>query len=75
MEEPTAPPPVNELEFLPATTTDLEEAHDHSVDAINALEALQCTDLWIRLPVETRRVLSAAHAHLAALADTLATVV
>jgi hypothetical protein len=75
LREPPAPPPMNDLEFSPYVTSDLEEAHDHSVDAIDALESLQCTDLWPQLPLETRRALSAAHAHLAALADTLATVV
>jgi hypothetical protein len=66
---------MDDITFSPATATDLEEAHDHSVDAIDALEALQVTDLWGQLPIETRRALCAAHAHLAALADTLATVV
>ena len=62
---------MNDLTFSPATLVDLEEAHDHSVDACDALEALQTTDLWCQLPIETRRALCAAHAHLAALADTL----
>ena len=73
--ESPAPPPMDDITFSPATATDLEEAHDHSVDACDAIEALQVTDLWGSLPIETRRALCAAHAHLAALADTLATVV
>lgn len=66
---------MDDITFSPATSTDLEEAHDHSVDACNAIESLQVTDLWGQLPIETRRAICAAHAHLAALADTLATVV
>ncbi len=75
LREPPAPPLMNDLEFSPYITSDLEEAHDHSADACNALEALQSTDLWHSLPIETRRALCAAHAHLAALSDTLAQVV
>jgi hypothetical protein len=66
---------MGDLTFSPATTADLEDAHDHTVDACNALEELQVTDLWQSLPIETRRTLCAAHAHLVALADTIATVV
>ena len=66
---------MDDLTFSPATATDLEEAHDHSTDACNAIEALQVTDLWGTLPIETRRTLCAAHAHLAALSDALTEVV
>jgi hypothetical protein len=75
LNEPPAPPAMDDITFSPATATDLEEAHDHTVDACDAIEALQVTDLWGSLPIETRRALCAAHAHLAALADTLAMVV
>jgi hypothetical protein len=66
---------MGDLTFSAYVTTDLEEAHEHSTDACNAIEALQATDLWFSLPIETRRTLSAAHAHLAALSDTLSQVV
>jgi hypothetical protein len=54
---------------------DREEAHENACDAYHAIEALQRTDLWQDLPVESRRILSAAHAHLGALADALAGIV
>jgi hypothetical protein len=54
---------------------DREEAHENACDAFHAIEALQCTDLWASLPIETRRALSAAHAHLDALTDALGDVV
>ena len=54
---------------------DREEAHENACDAYHAIEALQRTDLWQDLPVESRRVLSAAHAHLGALADAIAEIV
>ena len=66
---------IETMDFSPATAADLEDAHDASADGCNAIEELQATELWQRLPIETRRALCAAHAHLAALADTLATVV
>lgn len=70
-----APHAMDDITFSAPVATDLEEAHDHSTDACNAIEALQVTDLWVSLPIETRRTLSAAHAHLAALSDTLSRVV
>ena len=70
-----APLAMDDLTFSAPVATDLEDAHDHSTDACNAIEALQVTDLWFSLPVETRRTLCAAHAHLAALSDTLSQVV
>jgi hypothetical protein len=66
---------MDDLTFSPYVAADMEEAHDHSTDACNAIEALQATDLWFSLPIETRRTLCAAHAHLAALSDTLGQVV
>ena len=54
---------------------DREEAYEHACDAFAAIEALQGTDLWLDLPIETRRALSAAHAHLDALTDALGDVV
>lgn len=54
---------------------DRETAHDNACDAYHAIEALQRTDLWQDLPLESRRALSAAHAHLGALADALAGIV
>ncbi len=54
---------------------DREEAQENACDAYHAIEALQRTDLWQDLPVESRRVLSAAHAHLGALADAIAEIV
>lgn len=66
---------MDDLQFHPTTASDLEEAHDHSTDACNAIEALQTTDLWHSLPPDTRRALCAAHAHLAALSDALGRVV
>lgn len=59
-------------ELLAAREADREQAHEHTCDAYNAIGALQGTLLWEELPIETRRVLSAAHAHLGALADALA---
>ena len=54
---------------------DREEAHENACDAYHAIEALQRCDTWMDLPVETRRVLSTAHAHLGALADALAGII
>ena len=54
---------------------DRNEAHDNTCDGFHAIEALQRTDLWKDLPIKTRRVLCAAHAHLGVLADTLAGIV
>jgi hypothetical protein len=62
---------MDSLTFSAPVTTDLEEAHEHSTDACNAIEWLQVTDLWSSLPIKTRRTLCAAHAHLAALSNTL----
>lgn len=59
-------------ELLAARMTDREQAHEHTCDAYHAIEALQGTHLWEELPIETRRVLCATHAHLGALADALA---
>jgi hypothetical protein len=53
----------------------LATAHDNTCDGFHAIEALQRTDLWQDLPIETRRVLCAAHAHLGVLADALAGIV
>ena len=53
----------------------LNAAHDNTCDGFHAIEALQRTDLWQDLPIETRRVLCAAHAHLGVLADALAGIV
>ena len=50
---------------------DREEAYDNACEAFAAIEALQGTALWLDLPIETRRALSAAHAHLDALTDAL----
>lgn len=62
---------MDDMQFSAETHDDLEEAYEHSNDAYSAIEALQATDLWPTLPIETRRVLCAAHAHLDALAGAL----
>ena len=59
-------------ELLAIREADREAAHDHGCEAYNAIEALQSTHLWLELPVATRRALSAAHAHLGALTDAIA---
>lgn len=50
---------------------DREEAHENACEAYHAIEALQRTDTWQELPLAVRRVLSASHAVLGALADNL----
>jgi hypothetical protein len=50
---------------------DLEEAHENALDAFHAIEALQCTDTWLKLPLELQRQLSASHALLGGLADVI----
>jgi hypothetical protein len=66
---------MDDLRFLEGSYADLEEAHDHCCDIWNAIEELQRTDLWRTLPLETRRALSAAHAHAGALEGVLSHIV
>ena len=62
---PTATQP--SVSFL----TDCGEAHDVTCDAYNAIEALQGTDVWLSLPLNLQRQLSAAHATLGGIATAL----
>ena len=66
---------MDDMQFSEDTTADLEEAHDHCCDIWNAIDDLQQTDVWMVLPIETRRAICAARAHVGALADALSTVV
>ena len=52
-------------------TTDAIEARDNTIDAYRAIEALQACDVWLSLPPDVRRQLSAAHATLGCLATGL----
>ena len=63
---------MDDLQFTAGTLSDLEEAHDASCDACDAIEALQQTALWDSLPIDTRRAICAARAHMNALAGVLA---
>lgn len=51
---------------------DHDEAHENACEALQAIEALQTTGVWLQLPRSVQRQLSAAHATLGALADALA---
>ena len=66
---------MDDFEFLESTLDDLESAHNAGCDAFNAIDDLQRTDLWVSLPIETRKALCAARAHLDALTDQLAHIV
>jgi hypothetical protein len=66
---------MDDLRFLEGTYDDLTEAHVYCCDMWNAIESLQGTDLWRTLPLETRRALSAAHAHVGALEGVLSHIV
>ena len=50
---------------------DREEAHENACEAYHAIEALQRCDTWQELPLSVRRLLSASHAALGAIADRL----
>ena len=43
---------------------DHSDAWDAAADAADAIDALQGTDLWAHLPIETRRAICAARVHL-----------
>jgi len=58
--------------LLEAHEADREEAHESASEALHAIEALQCTDTWMELPLAVQRQLSAAHATLGALSHGLA---
>lgn len=62
---------MDDLQFSAATEADLEEAYNQSIDACLAIEELQQTDLWRDLPIESRRAICAARAHMGALIDAL----
>jgi hypothetical protein len=62
---------MGDLSFFECTYDDMTAAHVHCCDIWNAIESLQGTDLWRTLPLETRRDLSAAHAHAGALKGVL----
>jgi hypothetical protein len=66
---------MDDLRFLEGTYEDLTAAHGHCCDIWNAIESLQGTELWRTLPLETRRALSAAHAHAGALEGVLSHIV
>ena len=63
------------LQFTDEAINDMTEAYDNSVDIVSAIEGLQSTSTWLAMPIETRRILCAAHAHTGALAFTLGAVV
>lgn len=50
-------------------TTDRHDAADSARDALHAIEALQSTDVWMALPLETQRQISRTHGVLGALLD------
>lgn len=66
---------MDDLKFLFGTLDDLNDAHTAGCEAFNAIEELQQTALWERLPIGTRRALCAAHAHLDVLTDQLAEII
>lgn len=51
---------------------DRDEAHEHAVDGLRAIEALQSTNTWHELPLSVRRALCASHAALGSIADAIA---
>jgi hypothetical protein len=51
---------------------DRDEAHENACEAYHAIEALQRCDTWMDLPLSVRRLLSASHAALGAIATGLA---
>lgn len=50
---------------------DHSDAWDAAAEAADAIDALQGTDLWPYLPIETRRAISAARVHCQAITATL----
>ena len=59
------------LNFSDKTEEDLIAAQDSCLEAITAIRDLQGTDLWAQLPIETRRLICGAHAHMCTLSDTI----
>jgi hypothetical protein len=62
---------VTAAEIAALVAADRDEAHENALDAFHAIEALQSTATWMELPISVRRVLSASHAALGAIADAI----
>jgi hypothetical protein len=63
------------LTFSTTTEDDLYEAQDSSLEIVDAIRDLQRTEAWKILPIETRRLVCGAHAHLCALSDAINNVI
>jgi hypothetical protein len=63
---------VTAAEIAALVAADRDRATDAAVDGINAIEALQATAVWERLPLAARRQLCASHALLMQVASELA---